>query len=997
MTRAPRTHRPGAERPVTASLPGLGGSPWRSHARAARHGLIVAGTLVAGFAAPGSASAAVTAQFGDGALKVQGDGADDLIVVSCFTGEIRVSSTPVDDGGSPALCADVNSISAAGGPGVDGIWVYQDEFPSPSSVTLDGGDDGDSLTLIATGPGRTGQLTGGGGPDSLGGGTGPVTFDGGAGDDTIYGNGAADSLTFNGASSVVVNLGSTTAVATGPAAGSDSVYGIETVTGTAGPDTLRGSNNRDMLLGGSGADSLVGNDGMDTLGGGGGDDTLEGGDNDDSISGHGDNDSIVGGAGSDTVSGGLGTDRFSAQLLTPGFLSASATHVIGEGLDQVSEIEELSLLGSNTGDDTLDVMGFPGDVALHGRSGNDRVRIALSATGTYDLNGGTGVDTLDLTGDGVISVGSTDLVAAAGSSPHEAFDAVSLTGGTGADTLTTVITPATLSGNNGPDSLQANGAAVLNGGEGVDTLQSLPTTEAVVLNGGNGGDRVSVHRNEDLILTPTAMTGSGAPITMSSIESAAVLGGEGGHTINANAFTPGPVTLDGAGGHDTVIGSPFGDELRGSGGSDLLQGGDGFDSLYGAAGVDTLQGGDGADLLDPGTGPAAPFWETVDAGDGDDRIAFHEQTRVSVQGGSGGDTLMTATALDVLATDALVQNGTAEAALAGVDQFDLEGGSTPQLLDLTGFTRRASVSGREGDDTLRAGSGSTNDELSGGGGDDLLIGPVTDADQTVTPGLLTGAGSDTLEEIERIHLRGGDGGSRLDASAFNGAATLEGGGGNDTLLGGLGLDLLLGGEGDDQLDSRDGGVVDANDCGGGSDQLLSDEVDSKAGCELVNGAVPPPPVVSPALDPPPGNGGSPSPPSGPAGDATAPRLSLAKLPVQRVSGKALKLRVSVGCDEACTLTGSARIVVTKKKRGKKTPKPVTIKLTGLGSPVSIGAGKRRVVTFTLSAKNSRRTLTLLRQRTTQRGSLALALEASDAAGNRGTLSRSIRVLAAKRR
>ncbi len=69
-----------------------------------------------------------------------------------------------------------------------------------------------------------------------------------------------------------------------------------------------------------------------------------------------------------------------------------------------------------------------------------------------------------------------------------------------------------------------------------------------------------------------------------------------------------------------------------------------------------------------------------------------------------------------------------------------------------------------------------------------------DSSLTLSDTLLDGTSdSDTLSGIERASLAGGSGANDLDASAFSGAVTLDGGDGGDTLAGAAGSDQLAGG------------------------------------------------------------------------------------------------------------------------------------------------------------------------------------------------------------
>ena len=140
--------------------------------------------------------------------------------------------------------------------------------------------------------------------------------------------------------------------------------------------------------------------------------------------------------------------------------------------------------------------------------------------------------------------------------------------------------------------------------------------------------------------------------------------------------------------------------------------------------------------------------------------------------------------------------------------------------------------GQEGIDTMYGQD--ENDTLIGGEGADFLYGGVdidrvvqtVDNHQTLTNGLLTGQGPDTLVDmdIEHATLTGGVSGNIIDASAFTlGGVILIGEGGGDTLTGTDDDDELFGGDGDDTLTAGDGN--DILDGGQGSDALGGDAGD----------------------------------------------------------------------------------------------------------------------------------------------------------------------------
>ncbi|MGF1676594.1 MAG: putative Ig domain-containing protein, partial [Rivularia sp. (in: cyanobacteria)] len=118
--------------------------------------------------------------------------------------------------------------------------------------------------------------------------------------------------------------------------------------------------------------------------------------------------------------------------------------------------------------------------------------------------------------------------------------------------------------------------------------------------------------------------------------------------------------------------------------------------------------------------------------------------------------------------------------------------------------------GNRGNDTLIGGSG--NDNLYGGEGDDFIDGgdgidtlrENADVDFILIDNQLIGVGTDTLVNIERAALTGGESANKIDAANFSGIVYLYGRGGNDTLIGGSGNDNLYGGEGDDLINSGAG-------------------------------------------------------------------------------------------------------------------------------------------------------------------------------------------------
>jgi Ca2+-binding RTX toxin-like protein len=102
------------------------------------------------------------------------------------------------------------------------------------------------------------------------------------GNDDVDGGGGADTVFYDEATS-----GITASLATGTATGegSDTLAGVENISGSAQADTLTGDAGPNVLVGLGGSDTLAGGDGNDALIGGSGTDTLDGGGGNDACDG----------------------------------------------------------------------------------------------------------------------------------------------------------------------------------------------------------------------------------------------------------------------------------------------------------------------------------------------------------------------------------------------------------------------------------------------------------------------------------------------------------------------------------------------------------------------------------------------------------------------------------------------------------------------------------------------------------------------------------------
>ncbi len=236
-----------------------------------------------------------------------------------------------------------------------------------------------------------------------------------------------------------------------------------------------------------------------------------------------------------------------------------------------------------------------------------------------------------------------------------------------------------------------------------------------------------------------------------------------------------------------------------------------------------LTGRDGNDILIGAQGVRNSFQDFV----GDN----------SFVGGSLSDSVPAFRDQDMTLTDSTFLIGTSVNTHVSVENFDMRGGPTGNIIDASAISMAGDVTtvqiiGDTGNDTLRGSylndtirdTGGVN-VLDGLGGSDILI-IFGDTDQVLTDSTLSINGIvSTHANFEDVRLQGGAGNNILDSSAVTAASGinvvyLTGLAGNDSLLGGELNEILADNDGNNTIDG--GGGVDRFTANGNVDMTAID-------------------------------------------------------------------------------------------------------------------------------------------------------------------------------
>lgn len=581
-------------------------------------------------------------------------------------------------------------------------------------------------------------LNGGSGNDILNGGDNDDILIGGLGNDTLVGGNGIDTADYSGA-----GAGVTVSLATGNAtggAGTDTLSGVENVTGTSFNDRIDGDGAANTIRGGGG---------VDLINGGGGNDVIYGGAPvltaaPDVIKAQGTaNGSIATAVSLTGAFDLLENSAIEESTTVPHATVVATTHggieyyavtvaagetvnfdIDGASFDSVLKILDAAGTELSVNDDGVS----PGEAT----SLDSFTTYTFATAGTYYIQVSQWTNT-----DNNAATLETRAPAAGGtyrlhvSSPSQTAVAAVLTGAVingddGNDTVYGGTGFDVLSGNAGDDTLYGGGGDDhLGGGIGNDTFYVDSQSDIIFEGAGEGQDRVFSTSNyylyanvEDL----TLQAGAGNIFGVGNGLANVITGNEGANLLIAGA---GNDTVNGGSGNDTLYGQDGNDTLNGDAGIDYLDGGIGNDTLNGGADADNLQGGEGDDTLIGGDGF---FTDILVGGNGNDTLrgdsGLGDYDRMD--GGAGNDSFYVDSGDDL----------TTEAAGGGTDTVyaDIRVANSGVYLQanienlvLIGTTAfgvgndlNNTITGNASANTLRGGAG--NDIINGGAGNDVLYG-----------------------------------------------------------------------------------------------------------------------------------------------------------------------------------------------------------------------------------------------------------------------------------
>ncbi|MBU6338395.1 MAG: hypothetical protein KGQ36_00255 [Rickettsiales bacterium] len=551
---------------------------------------------------------------------------------------------------------------------------------------------------------------------------GSANINGGDGNDTIYGYQSITSVTIDGGN------------------GDDYISGGEandTLSGGAGNDTIYSNGGNDIIDGGAGVDDIHGEDGNDIINAGSGNDIIYGDAGDDNINGGDGNDAIYGGGGNNILTGGVGSDSFvitsDSQIdtitdfdLVNDKIDVSSLglnkyfsdlNIYQDGANAVIEVSDKKIILQNINFAALSENNFKGllkdgGYAISGTNHDDVFYNNYSRS--YSLDGALYNDSYVING-----YGGDDYI-------EDSYgDRDILDGGDGNDTLVSRYGGATLIGGAGSDEFvfsyfdndifdaitntitdfdvnDPNEKIVLNG-SGISRFSDLEIVDQSSLSLSSTVADAMPFKGNNTLKVAVADSAEGAVITYTtysyygyySVTNTIILEGVLASELSASNFQIG-TTINGTSEDEVFDYSDMTNNyyISGYGGNDQVYTGFGDDYVYVSSGDDIVNAGAGNDEIYAWGGN-----DVVHGGAGDDYISSEYGSSgetAQIYGEEGNDWIY------VSETEA---------------RQEVSGGGGNDLIDLNASA--SLVNGDAGDDVINLISGGSN-EVNGGDDNDII-------------------------------------------------------------------------------------------------------------------------------------------------------------------------------------------------------------------------------------------------------------------------------------
>ncbi len=508
-----------------------------------------------------------------------------------------------------------------------------------------------------------------------------------------------------------------------------------------------------------------------------------------------------------TINAGDGDDSIVVQTLSSTF-GASILLNGQQGSDDIRVwggiTADLTIDGGE-GDDTVNNSGHIS--WIYGGDGNDIINNRPVASVAYDIQGGSGRDTI-----------RNDFVVYG-----------TIQGNGGADTITNIVQVDNgIQGNSGDDTIINRGwvtGSILGGG-GNDSIENTRSVSQNI-EGGVGNDTITITDRGSVGIDVTGDDGLDTIVNHGQIGHD-ILGGAGRDTITNRLTGTIGNDIGGGGGMDHITNrGTVDDDIQGNGGADTIvnsgtvagniEGNGGEDEISNAGQVYDILGGTGNDTITNRT--AGYVTNDIEGGGGDDTIINRGTVDDDIQGNGGADTITNRGGVG----DDIEGNGGDDTIFnAGVVIEDIEGGSGNDTITNSATGMSLTIRGGADNDTI-INRGLVAAIISGGAGDDTITNSATGDAFAI----LGNSGADNITNRGYVEeaLDGGGGNDTIFNSATGDIGMVFGGGGDDTITNrGYAYYGLDGGAGDDtitnhgELDSTDFGEIFG---GSGNDTIVN--------------------------------------------------------------------------------------------------------------------------------------------------------------------------------